>query len=329
MLPSLRAVQLLTAGYDDVLPLLPPGVTLSNAAGVHDASTAELAVALTLAALRGVPDMVRAQAGLVGPLGGRPALADKRVLVVGYGSIGQAVARRLARFEVTLTAVASGPAPGTTSSPRVHGDRRAAAAAAAPRRRGPHRAAQRGDHRPGRPRVPGAPAGRRPRRQRGARPGRRHGRPRGGDAPPGGSGRRSTSPTPSRSRPDHPLWSTPGVLITPHVGGDTSAFAPRAVRPDPRAARGAAGGRAAAQRRRRPWPGPGVARARPSVVRGLPGDTVNMTRPSLRSARARGCGWPAATTGGRGRSRARSSSCARCPHRAIDTREGRRRSSPG
>jgi phosphoglycerate dehydrogenase-like enzyme len=28
----------------------------------------------------------------------------------------------------------------------------------------------------------------------------------------------------------HPLWHCPGVFITPHVGGDTSAFTPRAVR---------------------------------------------------------------------------------------------------
>src|SRR3954451_22890918 len=28
--------------------------------------------------------------------------------------------------------------------------------------------------------------------------------------------------------PDHPLWRAPNVLISPHVGGDTSAFPPRA-----------------------------------------------------------------------------------------------------
>ena len=28
----------------------------------------------------------------------------------------------------------------------------------------------------------------------------------------------------------HPLWSSPGVLISPHVGGNTSAFWPRARR---------------------------------------------------------------------------------------------------
>ena len=29
---------------------------------------------------------------------------------------------------------------------------------------------------------------------------------------------------------DHPLWHAPGVLITPHVGGPSSAFLPRAKR---------------------------------------------------------------------------------------------------
>jgi phosphoglycerate dehydrogenase-like enzyme len=30
--------------------------------------------------------------------------------------------------------------------------------------------------------------------------------------------------------PGHPLWTAPGVLISPHVGGSTSAFLPRAMR---------------------------------------------------------------------------------------------------
>src|SRR4051812_26031425 len=49
---TLKAVQLLSAVYDNSLPFLPPGVQLCNAAGVHDASTAELAVALALASNR-------------------------------------------------------------------------------------------------------------------------------------------------------------------------------------------------------------------------------------------------------------------------------------
>ena len=49
----------------------------------------------------------------------------------------------------------------------------------------------------------------------------------------------------------HPLWRCPGVLVTPHVGGDTSAFTPRAVAPGPRAAHRARRRRAAAQRGQR------------------------------------------------------------------------------
>jgi phosphoglycerate dehydrogenase-like enzyme len=29
---------------------------------------------------------------------------------------------------------------------------------------------------------------------------------------------------------DHPLWTTPGILITPHVGGHSTAMAPRVER---------------------------------------------------------------------------------------------------
>src|SRR4029453_12914987 len=39
----LRAVQLLTAGYEHALPFLPDGVRLYRGGGIHDASTAELA----------------------------------------------------------------------------------------------------------------------------------------------------------------------------------------------------------------------------------------------------------------------------------------------
>lgn len=106
-LPGLRVVQTLTAGYDGVLEALPPGVALATAAGVHDSSTAELAVGLTIGALRGFGDFVRD--GTQGRWDGsaRPALADRRVLLIGAGSVGSAIAARLAPFEVTLTRVAT------------------------------------------------------------------------------------------------------------------------------------------------------------------------------------------------------------------------------
>ncbi|MBL1094277.1 MULTISPECIES: 2-hydroxyacid dehydrogenase [Streptomyces] len=97
-----RVVQTLTAGIEHMLPGLPQmpaGARLCNARGLHDASTAELALTLILAALRDVPGFVRAQdAGEWRP-GFRPALADKSVLIVGYGSIGSAIEDRLMPFE--------------------------------------------------------------------------------------------------------------------------------------------------------------------------------------------------------------------------------------
>ncbi|WP_432019696.1 2-hydroxyacid dehydrogenase [Streptomyces sp. 1222.5] len=106
VLPRLRVLQSLSAGVDDVLPHLPAGVTLCNAAGVHSASTAEHAVALTLASLRGVPDFVRAQDAGRWTTGFRPALADRTVLLIGHGSIGSAVEARLTAFECEVLRVA-------------------------------------------------------------------------------------------------------------------------------------------------------------------------------------------------------------------------------
>jgi len=103
---SLEVVQTLTAGVDNVRAQVPAGVTLCNGRGIHDTSTAELALTLILASLRGIPDWVRAQDRHEWKPGWRPALADKRVLLVGYGAIGEAIERRLLPFEVEVTRVA-------------------------------------------------------------------------------------------------------------------------------------------------------------------------------------------------------------------------------
>ena len=105
-LPRLRVVQALTAGIDRYLPYLPPGVTLCNARGAHDASTAEWVVAAILAAVRDLPYFTLEQAAQRWSYRFTDSLASKTVLIVGYGSIGQAVERRLAGFEVEVSRVA-------------------------------------------------------------------------------------------------------------------------------------------------------------------------------------------------------------------------------
>ncbi len=100
-------VQGQSIGYEGISDALPPGHRFANASSVHETSTAELAVALTLAVQRHLPGFVRAQEEGEWTSVFAESLADRRVLLVGYGGIGKAVAARLAPFEVTLRAVAS------------------------------------------------------------------------------------------------------------------------------------------------------------------------------------------------------------------------------
>ena len=102
-----QLVQSQSIGYDGVAEALPPGHVFANAASVHETSTAELALTLTLAAQRGLPEFVRAQEHGRWQTIFTAGLADRRVLLLGYGGVGKAVADRLAPFEVSLTVVAS------------------------------------------------------------------------------------------------------------------------------------------------------------------------------------------------------------------------------
>jgi phosphoglycerate dehydrogenase-like enzyme len=222
-LPSLQVVQTLTAGVDDVLQHLPSGVQLCNASGVHDASTAELAVGLTLASLRGFPGFIRAQEEGAWLHTRHDALADRRVLLVGAGSVGRAIAERLRPFEVDLTMVASRSRDGVRGVgdlpdllpdadvvvlavpylPSTHHLVDAEFLAALPdgallvnvaRGAVVHTDALLAELESGRLRA----------------------------------ALDVTDPEPLPS--EHPLWRAPNVLISPHVGGDTSAFLPRARR---------------------------------------------------------------------------------------------------
>ncbi|MGP2437556.1 2-hydroxyacid dehydrogenase [Streptomyces sp. JW3] len=230
-LRHVQVVQTLTAGVDDVMAkvsAIPPGVRLCNARGVHEASTAELALTLTLASLRGVPGFVRAQDQGEWRGGFRPALADKNVLVVGYGAIGAAIEDRLVPFEVARVVRVARSARTTErgpvhplaelpallpeadvvilSTPLTEDTRHLVNAGFLARMkdgallvnvaRGPvvDTEALLAELETGRLTA----------------------------------ALDVTDPEPLP--PGHPLWQAPGVLISPHVGGPTSAFLPRAKR---------------------------------------------------------------------------------------------------
>ncbi len=228
-MPALSVVQLVTAGYDNATPVLPKGVTLCNGGGIHDASTAELTLALILASLRGIPDFVVAQQE------SRwirtrmwDALADRRVLVVGYGNVGRAIVQRLLPFEVEVTAVASRARAGDDLVDSVHGIDELSALLpehdvvviitpltdATEGLAGPAFLAAMKD---GALLVNVA-----------------RGKVVDTDAllaeTTSGRLRAALDVTdPEPLPPEHPLWHAPGVLISPHVGGASSAFRPRAL----------------------------------------------------------------------------------------------------
>jgi len=104
-LPSLRLVQTLNAGTEQWEGRLPPGVALSNCRGAHGGSTAEWAVAALLAVYRQLISFAEQQAA--GQWDGRvtETLMGKRVLVLGAGDLGEALQVRLHAFGAHVTLV--------------------------------------------------------------------------------------------------------------------------------------------------------------------------------------------------------------------------------
>ncbi|HEX5728399.1 2-hydroxyacid dehydrogenase [Microbacterium sp.] len=222
-----RLVQSQSIGYEGIEQHLPPGHVFANASSVHETSTAELALALSLAAQRRIPTYVRAQDEHRWAPEFSQSLADRRILLLGYGGVGKAVAARLAPFEVELTVVASRARiedgmpvhsvdelpgllpsaeillvtlPGGESTKHIVDD---AVLSALP---------------------DGAlvvNVGRGPLIDTDALVDHvRRGRIR--------SALDVTDPEPLPE--DHPLWSLPGSLVVPHIGGASSAMKPRTVR---------------------------------------------------------------------------------------------------
>jgi phosphoglycerate dehydrogenase-like enzyme len=105
-LPKLKTIQILSAGADHILPYIPENITLCNARGAHTPATAEWTAGVIIASIRNFPRFAAGQqAGHWDPAVS-DLIAGKRVLIVGYGSIGVAVERRLAGWEVEIVRVA-------------------------------------------------------------------------------------------------------------------------------------------------------------------------------------------------------------------------------
>ena len=100
---NLKIIQVPNAGYEDVRPFMREGITLCNARGVHNASTAELAVGLAIAIRRGIPNFIRAQDHGLWSHERMGSLNDCKIGIVGAGSIGQTLVSYLSPYEVEIT----------------------------------------------------------------------------------------------------------------------------------------------------------------------------------------------------------------------------------
>ena len=217
-------VQSQSIGYDGVAESLPAGRVFANAAGVHETSTAELVLAMVLASQREFPRLFSNQQKGVWETRRTASLADCRVLMVGYGGVGKAIEQRLIPFETSVTRVASRAR--TTQGGAVHGI--AELPALLPEHdivvvAVPFSDATR--HLIDDAFLAAMPEGallvnvaRGPVADTDALV--RH--------TATGRIRAALDVTDPEPLPrDHPLWRTPGVIITPHVGGASAAMRPR------------------------------------------------------------------------------------------------------
>jgi phosphoglycerate dehydrogenase-like enzyme len=222
-LPKLRLVQTLSAGVELWEGKLPDGVLLSNARGAHGGSTAELAATGLLAVYRQVPQFLANQAGHQWDQHPTETLDGKRVLVLGAGDLAQSLRSQLEPFGATVTLVGRSARAGVRSFDEVpellgghdavvlmvpYNDQTHQLADAGFLARMPDQAVlvnvARGPVVDTDALVAELTAGR----------------------------LRAvldvTDPEPLPA--DHPLWDAPGVLIFPHVGGNTTGMTDRAWR---------------------------------------------------------------------------------------------------
>jgi phosphoglycerate dehydrogenase-like enzyme len=101
----LRVIQTLSAGVDWLVGRVPEHVMVCNARGVYDAPLAEWVVGAILAMQRGLVQSRDAQARREWDAIEPPELSGRRVVILGLGSIGTAIADRLRPFGVEVIGV--------------------------------------------------------------------------------------------------------------------------------------------------------------------------------------------------------------------------------
>jgi phosphoglycerate dehydrogenase-like enzyme len=220
-LPHLRLVQTLNAGYEQWLPLVPPGVMLSNGRGAHGGSSAEWVVAALLAIYRDLGLFAKQQANGQWRRKDTETLIGKRVVVLGAGDLAVNLAARLGPFETDVVLVGRKARPGVHALDEVEGLLANADVVVAmlPHSEATHHIVDAGF-------LARLPAG-----AIVVNVGR------GGLVDTDAllaeltSGRLRAAldvTDPEPLPPGHPLWSTPGLLLTPHVAGSTEGAWQRA-----------------------------------------------------------------------------------------------------
>ncbi len=247
--PRLRGVRLilsLMAGTEWIPGVAGPHVTICNAHGAHNISTAEWTVASILATLKYFPLYLEVQrsgvwkrrfdanahytriTGDTRPLYPPVMLEEltgKTVLLVGYGAIGKEIERMLAPFQVELLRVARS----ARTEPRVHAvaeldsllPRAEVVVLILPSTAESHHLIGRHQLSLLRQGALLVNAGRGPLVDTDALV----------EALNSGRIRAALDVTDPEPLPEgHPLWSCPNLLITPHVAGSSPQFAPRSLR---------------------------------------------------------------------------------------------------
>ncbi|CDO09114.1 2-hydroxyacid dehydrogenase [Mycolicibacterium cosmeticum] len=220
-LPRLRLVQTLNAGYEQWLPWIPPGVALSNGRGAHGGSSAEWVVAALLNIFRDLRSFGDQQAAGVWEHRSTETLIGKRVVILGAGDLAVNLAARLAPFETEVTLVGRRPRAGVRALDDLADllPRADVLVAMLPADASTYRL------------VDGAVLAQLPDGAVVVNAGR------GGAIHTDAllaeltSGRLRAAldvTDPEPLPPGHPLWSAPGLLITPHVAGSTEGAEERA-----------------------------------------------------------------------------------------------------